>query len=44
MIEISDILNLMGEDGMETSVKKMVALANKRGGSDNISAILVEIL
>jgi len=44
MIETADILNLMSESGMDESIDKLVALANQHGGSDNISAILVEIL
>jgi serine/threonine protein phosphatase PrpC len=37
--DIAPIANLGGED----AVKKFIALANERGGKDNITAILVEI-
>ena len=37
--DIAPIVGLAGED----AVKKFIALANERGGKDNITAILVEI-
>jgi protein phosphatase len=37
--DIAPIANLGGED----AVKKFIALANERGGKDNITAILVEV-
>jgi protein phosphatase len=37
--DIAPIVALQGEN----AVKKFIALANERGGKDNITAILVEI-
>jgi len=45
MIETSDILSIIGEEGsLEQKVDHLIDLANRHGGSDNISAIVVDIL
>ena len=45
MIETTDILNITGgESSLEQRVDNLVDLANRHGGSDNISAIVVDIL
>ncbi len=46
MVETSDILKLAGEGGaaLEQTVADLVDLANRLGGNDNISAILVEVV
>ena len=45
MIETTDILNITGGGAsLEQRVENLVDLANQHGGSDNISAIVVDIL
>jgi serine/threonine protein phosphatase PrpC len=38
-----EILELVGRDSLEASVEAAVALANQRGGRDNITAVVVEV-
>ena len=39
-----EVLDLIGGDSIQASVHAAVALANQRGGRDNITAIVVEVL
>jgi protein phosphatase len=38
-----EIVELIGEDSIQASAHAAVALANQRGGQDNITAIVVEV-
>ncbi len=45
MIETTDILNIAGNNAtIEQRTKLLIDLANQRGGNDNISAIIIDIL
>lgn len=39
-----EIRELLGEESLQTSVSTAIALANHRGGKDNITAIMIEAL
>ena len=43
MIEDHEIQEVVNENDTEPAARKMVEMANQRGGDDNITAIVVEV-
>ena len=43
LVEIAEILHEIQKNGPDTGLKNLVALANARGGDDNITAMIVEL-